>query len=265
MRNRKKIHWARNRRENVKLVCNILASVFFFKDQQLTGSTSLLCWFLFIKTVLKSLVFHSYTQWNHVNCGNTNEMSTGGWPIYWVHQPVKGMKHWMKWYELREYKWNEYVTIAVNRNLSSCENSPKKGFSGLQRDSNPWPAPFNNFQLWCLVPRRRYISSAGTAKQGARDLMGRERISPINAPHMALDQGLTRGDEAANSSWSSRITGTTDCKRGGGRGEGGIICPPDGLWTFITFFVFVIQYRVRNYCNVILWLVQKILYSNYIR
>ena len=32
----------------------------------------------------------------------------------------------MKWCELREYKWNEYVTIAVNRNLSKCENSPKK-------------------------------------------------------------------------------------------------------------------------------------------
>ena len=32
----------------------------------------------------------------------------------------------MKWCELREYKWNEYVTIAVNRNLSNCENSPKK-------------------------------------------------------------------------------------------------------------------------------------------
>ena len=25
--------------------------------------------------------------------------------------------------------WNEYVTIAVNRNLSNCENSPKKRFS----------------------------------------------------------------------------------------------------------------------------------------
>ena len=38
--------------------------------------------------------------------------------------------------------WNEYVTIAVNRNLSNCENSPKKkknSPSGLQRDSNPWP------------------------------------------------------------------------------------------------------------------------------
>ena len=42
---------------------------------------------------------------------------TGGRPIYWVHQPVKGMKHRMKSCELREYKWNEYVTIAVNRNL----------------------------------------------------------------------------------------------------------------------------------------------------
>ena len=61
---------------------------------------------------------------------------TGGWPIYWVHQPVKGMKHWMKWCERREYKWNEYVTIAVNRNLSNCENSPKKsffrGFNGIR-------------------------------------------------------------------------------------------------------------------------------------
>ena len=64
---------------------------------------------------------------------------TGGWPIYWVHQPVKGVKHWMKWCELREYKWNEYVTIAVNRNLSNCEKIPKKSFSGLQRDSNPRP------------------------------------------------------------------------------------------------------------------------------
>ena len=53
---------------------------------------------------------------------------TGGWPIYWVHQPVKGMKHTMKWCELQEYKWNEYVTIAVNRNLSNCEKARKKGF-----------------------------------------------------------------------------------------------------------------------------------------
>ena len=61
---------------------------------------------------------------------------TGGWPIYWVHQPVKGMKHWMKWCELREYKWNEYVTIAVSRNLSNCKNSPKKkvfrGFESVE-------------------------------------------------------------------------------------------------------------------------------------
>ena len=39
--------------------------------------------------------------------------------------------YWMKWCELREYKWNEYVTIAVNRNLSNCENSPKKRLSGF--------------------------------------------------------------------------------------------------------------------------------------
>ena len=62
---------------------------------------------------------------------------TGGWPIYWVHQPVKGMKHWMKWCELREYKWNEYVTIAVNRNLSNCENGPKKSFFGASTGFEP--------------------------------------------------------------------------------------------------------------------------------
>ena len=34
---------------------------------------------------------------------------TEGRPIYWVHQPVKGMKHRMKLCELREYKCNEYM------------------------------------------------------------------------------------------------------------------------------------------------------------
>ena len=67
---------------------------------------------------------------------------TGGWPIYWIHQPMKGTKHWMKWCELREYKWNEYVTIVVNRNLNNCENSPKKKFFGA---SNPVEAPKNFF------------------------------------------------------------------------------------------------------------------------
>ena len=56
---------------------------------------------------------------------------TAGRPIYWVHQPVKGMKHRMKWCELREYKWNEYVTIAVRRNLSNCEIAWKKVFRGF--------------------------------------------------------------------------------------------------------------------------------------
>ena len=55
----------------------------------------------------------------------------GGRPICWVHQPVKGMKQRMKWCELREYKWIEYVTIAVNRNLSNCEKARKKGFRGF--------------------------------------------------------------------------------------------------------------------------------------
>ena len=60
-------------------------------------------------------------------------------PIYWVHQPVKGMKHRMKWCEPREYKWSEVVTIAVELQCRPLRRSPKKSFSGLQRDSNPWP------------------------------------------------------------------------------------------------------------------------------
>ena len=107
------------------------------------------------------------TEWNGVNCGNTNEMSmwpsqwiaiqaiakiarkkdfrgfngirtrglcvsaavlsqlsyedpyTGGWPIYWVHQPVKGMKHWMKWCELREYK---IFFSGYFRNCLNCDS-----------------------------------------------------------------------------------------------------------------------------------------------
>ena len=41
------------------------------------------------------------------------------------------IRHRMKWCELREYKWNEYVTIAVNRNLSNCEKAWKEGFRGF--------------------------------------------------------------------------------------------------------------------------------------
>ena len=66
---------------------------------------------------------------------NYEDPYTGGRPIYWVHQPVKGMKHRMKWCELQEYKWNAHVTIAVNRNLSDCKIAQKKvfqGFNGIQ-------------------------------------------------------------------------------------------------------------------------------------
>ena len=32
-----------------------------------------------------------------------------------------------------------YVTIAVESQFKQLRSSPKKSFSGLQRDSNPWP------------------------------------------------------------------------------------------------------------------------------
>ena len=61
---------------------------------------------------------------------------TGGQPIYWVHQPVKGMKHrikWWMWTACGEYKWIVYVTIAVNRNLSNCGKARKKRFRAFNR------------------------------------------------------------------------------------------------------------------------------------
>ena len=60
-------------------------------------------------------------------------------PIYWVHRPAKGMKHKMKWCELQEYKWNEYVTIAVESQFKQLQNSLKKSFSELQKGWNLWP------------------------------------------------------------------------------------------------------------------------------
>ena len=73
----------------------------------------------------------------------------------WVHQPVKGMKHRMKWCELREYKWNEYVTIAVNRNLSNCEKARKKGFRGFTHSHM-----CNLLLRLQLLNSRRYIPSS---------------------------------------------------------------------------------------------------------
>ena len=56
---------------------------------------------------------------------------TGGRPIYWVHQPVKGMKHRMKWCELQKYKWHEHVAIAVESQFKQSRRSLKKIFWGL--------------------------------------------------------------------------------------------------------------------------------------
>ena len=64
---------------------------------------------------------------------------TGGRPIYWVHQPVKGMKHRMKLCELREY------TNEMNMRPSQwiAIHSVFHSFHGLMnstnwRSSNVW-------------------------------------------------------------------------------------------------------------------------------
>ena len=40
---------------------------------------------------------------------------TGGRPIYWVHQPVKGMKHRMKWCELQEYSSHHFIVDFISK------------------------------------------------------------------------------------------------------------------------------------------------------
>ena len=61
----------------------------------------------------------------------------GGWsePLSWLWTDTSEFSSLLifrtKWCELREYKINEYVTIAVNRNLSNCEIARKKVFRGF--------------------------------------------------------------------------------------------------------------------------------------
>ena len=57
----------------------------------------------------------SFSGFQRVSAAVLSQLScedpyTGGWPIYWVHQPVKGMKHWMKWCELR---WSHSHFICI--------------------------------------------------------------------------------------------------------------------------------------------------------
>ena len=42
----------------------------------------------------------------------------------------------MKWCELWKYKWNEYVTIALESQFKHLQSSPKKGFGGFNCDGH---------------------------------------------------------------------------------------------------------------------------------
>ena len=64
------------------------------------------------------------------------------------------------------------MTIAVNRNLSNCENSPKKRLSGLQRDpinSINWPAS----SVWVFIAQLGEHCSANAEATGS---------NPVEAP-----------------------------------------------------------------------------------
>ena len=107
----------------------------------------------------------------------------GDRPIYWVHQPMKGMKHRMKWCELREYKWKEYVTIAVNRNLSNCEKARKKDFRGFNgiwaRGLCVSAAVLYQPELWrpiCWRPANSLSSSTRERNETQNEMMWTARI-----------------------------------------------------------------------------------------
>ena len=45
---------------------------------------------------------------------------------------INPWKEWnTEWNDVNCGKWNEYLTIAVNRNLRNCEKARKKGFRGF--------------------------------------------------------------------------------------------------------------------------------------
>ena len=66
------------------------------------------------------------------------------------------------------------MTIAVNRNLSNCENSPKKSFSGLHSfhglmNSINWPAS----SIWVFIAQLGEHCSADAMAAG---------LNPVEAP-----------------------------------------------------------------------------------
>ena len=62
---------------------------------------------------------------------------------------------------------NEYVTIAVNRNLSNCENSPKKRLNSM--NSINWPAS----SIWVFIDQLGEHCSANAEATGS---------NPVEAP-----------------------------------------------------------------------------------
>ena len=71
----------------------------------------------------------------------------------------------MKWCELREYKSNEYVTIAVNRNLTIAVFH---SFDGLMNSIN-WPAS----SVWVFIAQLGEHCSANAEATGS---------NPVEAP-----------------------------------------------------------------------------------
>ena len=58
-------------------------------------------------------------------------------PIYWVHKP---RKEWStEWNYVNCGNTNEMKMCPLNRKFKHLRSCPKKRFSGLQRDLNPWP------------------------------------------------------------------------------------------------------------------------------
>ena len=65
------------------------------------------------------------------------------------------MRHRMKLCELQEYKRNEYVTIAVNRNLSNCEIATRDTSPNIKHERRSYEVNFNSLQFLVAVDEKK--------------------------------------------------------------------------------------------------------------
>ena len=64
----------------------------------------------------------------------------------------------MKLCELQEYKRNEYVTIAVNRNLSNCDIATRDTSANVKHERRSYEVNFNSLQFLVAVDEKKRLT-----------------------------------------------------------------------------------------------------------